>query len=51
MEGFMIVNVYFTDGMFEWGNQAYYDAVVDDTVRFHGGYHELRPITPAWELF
>jgi hypothetical protein len=38
-------------GMFAWGNHAYYDAVVDDTVRFHGGYHELRPITPAWELF
>ncbi len=38
-------------GMFEWGNHEYYDAFTDDTVRFHGGHHELRPITPAWELF
>jgi hypothetical protein len=39
------------DGMFQWGNHQYYDIVEDRVVRFSGGYHELRPITPAWELF
>lgn len=38
-------------GMFLWGNHQYYNAVEDKIIRFHGGYHELRPITPAWELF
>jgi mannose/cellobiose epimerase-like protein (N-acyl-D-glucosamine 2-epimerase family) len=39
------------DGMFLWGNHKYYDVYEDKIVRFSGGYHELRPITPAWELF
>lgn len=39
------------DGMFLWGNHKYYDVFEDKIVRFSGGYHELRPITPAWELF
>ncbi len=38
-------------GMFLWGNHQYYDAVKDKVIHFSGGYHELRPITPAWELF
>ena len=37
--------------MFDWGNHRYYDAMTDKVVRFANGYHELRPITPAWELF
>ena len=37
-------------GMFQWGNHAYYDAANDQIKRFSGGHHELRPITPAWEL-
>lgn len=39
------------DGLFRWGNHAYYDVVDRRVVEFHGGPHELRPITPAWELF
>jgi hypothetical protein len=38
-------------GQFQWGNHRYYDVYEDTVVRFHGGVHELRPITPAWELF
>ena len=38
-------------GMFQWGNHQYYDATKDEVIHFTGGYHELRPITPAWELF
>jgi pectate lyase-like protein len=38
-------------GMFPWGNHRYYDAVTDKIVQFNEGHHELRPITPAWELF
>ncbi len=38
-------------GMFEWGNHQYYDAIKDETVKFSGGFHELRPIPPAWGLF
>ena len=37
-------------GSFAWGNHIYYDAFEDKIVRFTGGYHEIRPITPAWEL-
>jgi len=29
----------------------YYDAFIDKFVRFGGGYHEIRPHTPAWEIF
>lgn len=39
------------DGIFEWGNHRYYDAYEDTVVRFSGSHHELRPITPAWEVF
>lgn len=39
------------DGMWQWGNHAYYDAFEDQVVTFSGGYHELRPHMPAWELF
>ncbi len=38
------------DGMFEWGNHKYYDVYTDEIVGFSGSCHELRPITPAWEL-
>ena len=37
--------------MFQWGNHQYYDVFENRGVAFHGGHHELRPITPAWELF
>jgi len=39
------------DDMFEWGNHKYYDVMKDEVIGFSGSYHELRPITPAWELF
>jgi len=38
-------------GMFRWGNHAYYDVFDHTVIEFHGGHHELRPITPAWEIF
>ena len=53
------------NGVFLWGNHYYYDAFLDMPVRFHGEeaptpcdlatetgeLHEIRPITPAWEIF
>ncbi len=39
------------DGLFEWGAHRYYDVFQDEAVRFTGGYHEMRPIPPAWQLF
>ncbi len=39
------------NGMFRWGNHQYYDVLERKVVEFHEGYHELRPITPAWEVF
>ncbi len=39
------------DGLFQWGNHQYYDVFEQEVVSFHNGYHELRPITPAWEVF
>lgn len=38
------------DGMFRWGNHIYYD-IFGETVITFPGYHELRPLTPAWDLF
>ena len=38
-------------GLFLWGNHVYYDVILDEPVRFSGGYHECRPHTPAWETF
>ena len=38
------------DGMFRWGNHIYYD-IFDETVITFPEYHELRPLTPAWDLF
>lgn len=38
------------DGIFRWGNHAYYDLFDRRVVSFSGGHHELRPMTPAWEL-
>ncbi len=38
-------------GMFRWGNHAYYDTASRGVVEFYHGHHELRPITPAWEVF
>jgi hypothetical protein len=38
------------DGIFRWGNHAYYDLFDRRVVTFSGGHHELRPFTPAWEL-
>lgn len=38
-------------GVFLWGNHVYYNALKDAPAPFQGGHHELRPITPAWELF
>lgn len=37
--------------MFIWGNHAYYDVFDNEVVTFSNGYHELRPITPAWDVF
>ncbi|MCF7853868.1 MAG: hypothetical protein K9N51_03650, partial [Candidatus Pacebacteria bacterium] len=39
------------NGMFRWGNHAYYDVFREEVVEFHQGHHELRPITPAWHVF
>ncbi len=39
------------NGMFRWGNHAYFDLVCSKIVEFQNGYHELRPITPAWDVF
>ncbi len=39
------------NGLFAWGNHQYYDVVERRVVSFSGGHHELRPITPAWDLF
>ena len=39
------------NGMFQWGNHRYYDVFDNRIVAFSGGDHELRPITPAWDLF
>jgi hypothetical protein len=38
-------------GMFQWGNHMYFDLFAKTIIKFQNGYHELRPITPAWELF
>lgn len=38
-------------GVFEWGNHRYYDAYKDHVAHFSGGPHEMRPITPCWEVF
>ncbi len=39
------------NGMFQWGNHAYYDPCGKKVITFHNGYHELRPIVPAWSVF
>lgn len=40
------------NGLFLWGNHRYYDAFTDKFVLFsQGGPHEIRPLTPAWEIF
>ena len=39
------------NGLFQWGNHRYYDAYTDKFVGFAGGPHEIRPLTPAWEIF
>lgn len=39
------------DGMFLWGNHMYYDVFERRVVRFAKGHHELRPITPVWDVF
>ena len=38
-------------GLFQWGNHRYYDAYTDKFVGFSGSPHEIRPLTPAWEIF
>jgi len=38
-------------GLFEWGNHLYYDVVADRTVDILEPWHEMRPVTPAWDLF
>lgn len=38
-------------GMWLWGNHQYWDVFTRRIVSFSGNYHELRPLTPAWELF
>lgn len=38
-------------GIFQWGNHCYYDVFADRPMLFSGGYHELRPHTPRWDLF
>jgi hypothetical protein len=39
------------NGLWEWGNHRYYDAFTDKPVHFSGGPHEIRPLTPAWDIF
>ena len=39
------------NGMFRWGNHAYFDLSRKTVVDFHRGHHELRPIVPAWDCF
>ncbi len=39
------------NGMFQWGNHVYYDVFERRVVHFANGHHELRPITPAWDVF
>lgn len=39
------------NGMFRWGNHAYYDVFERKPISFAKGHHELRPITPAWDVF
>jgi hypothetical protein len=39
------------DGMFLWGNHCYYDVFEGRIVSFSNGHHELRPISPAWDVF
>lgn len=39
-----------SSGMFQWGNHMYYDIFENRVVSFPA-IHELRPITPAWDLF
>lgn len=39
------------NGMFQWGNHEYYDVFERKIIGFSNGYHELRPITPAWDIF
>ena len=38
-------------GMFIWGNHLFYDVFADAPVDIYEPVHEMRPITPAWELF
>ena len=40
-----------TDGRFLWGNHWYYSLTEHTPIPFAGGAHELRPITPLWDLF
>lgn len=51
MDAFLACDGIDGNGLFQWGNHRYYDVYEDAVVHFHGGVHELRPITPAWELF
>jgi hypothetical protein len=37
-------------GMLEWGNHLYYDVFEDRAANIFEPYHEIRPMTPAWEL-
>jgi len=39
------------NGLFLWGNHLYYDVFTDKIVSFSGGYHEIRPLPCAWQLF
>jgi hypothetical protein len=39
------------NGLFQWGNHQYYDVFEKTVVSFHGGVHELRPLTPVWDFF
>jgi hypothetical protein len=39
------------NGMFLWGNHCYYDVIEGRIVSFSNGHHELRPISPAWDVF
>ncbi|MFS0727540.1 hypothetical protein [Paenibacillus sp. 1P07SE] len=60
---YFLANCVASNGLFLWGNHYYYDAYLDQTVRFggeprpvdmaseQGELHETRPIPPAWELF
>ena len=48
---FLRVAVEPESGYFLWGNHLFYDVFADELVDIFEPWHEMRPITPAWEMF